>query len=338
MINGPLRWSPLVTLVVATGFDSFAVAGGNPACGANATHDCFATGGPGCTDETCCNIVCALDSYCCNVAWDRICVSEANSNCRGGVSPCDDPNNHPCDRTGGPGCSDQGCCTTVCTVDSFCCLISWDSICVGEASVFCGPCFACVVCLPEYVQEAEPCGTNFNGGCDSNPPAFEKIALIQATCGTAWADAGQRDADWYQFTVTVDETIVNWSLYSTFPMMACIMNNDCGNLQVIAQGSGNDPVRAEAVLPAGTYIGFVADTSFNGNRCGSNNNEYVVLLYGTLPCLADATGEGTVNCADLLAVINDWGCQSQCTADLNGDGVVNMGDLLLVINNWGPCP
>src|SRR5262245_49418056 len=127
MISGPLNLSPLVTLILATGFGSSAlaedgdsvdatrrlsnvalahksgaiqrdrertmlqkplgqlpqggIAGGNPACGAAANHDCFTTGGPGCTDEVCCNAVCALDSFCCTDAWDGICVSEALNTC-----------------------------------------------------------------------------------------------------------------------------------------------------------------------------------------------------------------------------------------------------------------
>ena len=53
----------------------------------------------------------------------------------------------------------------------------------------------------------------------------------------------------------------------------------------------------------------------------------------------DATGDGLVNVADLLAVISAWGAcpapPAGCTADLNGDGFVNVADLLLVVNHWG---
>ncbi|HMN96441.1 MAG TPA: hypothetical protein PKC43_11285, partial [Phycisphaerales bacterium] len=47
-------------------------------------HDCFTTGGPGCTDVDCCEIVCSVDSFCCQVAWDGICVQEAFDFCGGG--------------------------------------------------------------------------------------------------------------------------------------------------------------------------------------------------------------------------------------------------------------
>ena len=58
----------------------------------------------------------------------------------------------------------------------------------------------------------------------------------------------------------------------------------------------------------------------------------------TQPCLADVTQDGSVNTADLLAVINAWGPCKGCAADVNGDNAVNTGDLLAIINAWGSCP
>lgn len=58
------------------------------------------------------------------------------------------------------------------------------------------------------------------------------------------------------------------------------------------------------------------------------------------PCLADITGDGTVNVQDLLAVLDNWGqCQSgqPCNADLTLDAAVSLDDFLFVINNWGAC-
>jgi hypothetical protein len=55
--------------------------------------------------------------------------------------------------------------------------------------------------------------------------------------------------------------------------------------------------------------------------------------------IADITGDGTVNVADMLAVINSWGNCASCPADIspspNGDGVVNVADLMMVLNDWG---
>lgn len=52
-------------------------AGNNPVCGEAATHDCFSTGDPGCTDETCCDAVCACDPFCCSEVWDVYCAGAA---------------------------------------------------------------------------------------------------------------------------------------------------------------------------------------------------------------------------------------------------------------------
>jgi len=50
-------------------------------CG-TAGGSCFSTHGPGCDIESCCNLVCAVDSFCCNTSWDSTCVGEANAWCK----------------------------------------------------------------------------------------------------------------------------------------------------------------------------------------------------------------------------------------------------------------
>jgi len=42
---------------------------------------CQGTNTPGCNDEDCCNAVCALDPFCCDVVWDNICAAQAADVC-----------------------------------------------------------------------------------------------------------------------------------------------------------------------------------------------------------------------------------------------------------------
>ncbi|MBX3354143.1 MAG: hypothetical protein KF724_00415 [Phycisphaeraceae bacterium] len=57
-------------------------------------------------------------------------------------------------------------------------------------------------------------------------------------------------------------------------------------------------------------------------------------------CPGDATGDGSVDGADLALLLGNWGpCSgSPCVGDLNCDGEVAGSDMALVLGNWGPCP
>lgn len=46
---------------------------------------------------------------------------------------CDDAEGECTEPNGTPGCDDPACCVTVCTIDAFCCNISWDQACADHA-------------------------------------------------------------------------------------------------------------------------------------------------------------------------------------------------------------
>ena len=55
-------------------------------------------------------------------------------------------------------------------------------------------------------------------------------------------------------------------------------------------------------------------------------------------CPGDRTGDGSVDIADLMVVLNNWGCTGDsCAGDATGDGMTNPNDLILVLTSWGPC-
>ena len=60
-----------------------------------------------------------------------------------------------------------------------------------------------------------------------------------------------------------------------------------------------------------------------------------VSIYG-MAQLADLTGDGFVDGADLATLLASWGNCSGCAADLNGDGVVDGVDTANLLANWTP--
>lgn len=52
-------------------------------------------------------------------------------------------------------------------------------------------------------------------------------------------------------------------------------------------------------------------------------------------CIADLSGDKTVNLADIVAVLSKWGQTGTLTEDINGDGIVNLGDLQNILSLWG---
>lgn len=90
--------------------------------------------------SSCAATVCGADPYCCDTAWDIVCVQQAQDWC--GLS-CGVNNGYTCSHdecdTGAAldvGCS--SCVDLVCGSDPYCCDTSWDSTCVQQAEDWCG--------------------------------------------------------------------------------------------------------------------------------------------------------------------------------------------------------
>jgi hypothetical protein len=65
----------------------------------------------------------------------------------------------------------------------------------------------------------------------------------------------------------------------------------------------------------------------------------VSVVQGVEVCAADVIQNGTVDGADLAAVLTVWGTNGGIypRADTNGDGLVDGTDLAVVLGGWGPC-
>jgi hypothetical protein len=110
--------------------------------------DCCEPGdGTGCADVVVSECVCGDDPYCCDTAWDELCVAEVTSlgcGACGGVRPAGlDVADGCCAAHDGVGCSDAAISDCVCANDPYCCLVQWDQVCVDAIAQYgCGSCDA----------------------------------------------------------------------------------------------------------------------------------------------------------------------------------------------------
>jgi hypothetical protein len=288
---------------------------GVPVC-PNLTHDCCTTGTPGCADQPCCELVCALDPFCCQVAWDTICVGEAEVNCTSSGKfvypcplPCPNPD-HDCCTTGTPGCSDQACCELVCGLDPFCCDVAWDTICVGEAA-------ANGCCPPppndncaDRIDIGEVCQMAFTTvGATTDGPSH-------GSCVDVAGDGFVNNDIWYNYTAscTGDVTVsLCGSLYDT--------------KLAVYDGCSCDVSDANKLACNDDFCGLQSQVSFPA--IAGNCYKIRIGAFG----LAFGNGSLTINNSGTPCTPTP-----NCPADLNNDNVVNTLDLLDLIEQWGVCP
>jgi formylglycine-generating enzyme required for sulfatase activity len=118
---------------------------------------------------------------------------------------------------------------------------------------------------------------------------------------------------------------------------------------IIAGPGGNCSERTSITsIPASAFnqaIGNGLDVAFTIRASGTigtcaSSEVSVSLRYETaVGCRGDVNADGTVDGADLGALMSGWdlGCQSAYDADLNNDGTVDSEDLGEMLSMWGPC-
>jgi len=95
-----------------------------------------------------------------------------------------------------------------------------------EEFLGCTPCS--VTCPTPNTPEAEPCGDNTNGGCNSTPNAFEDIACNATICATTWADDGRRDTDWFRLVLTAPRYLI-FTVQTEVPVLTGFMDTSVAN-------------------------------------------------------------------------------------------------------------
>ena len=158
-----------------------------------ATNSCCEESGfPGCNDDAVLSCVCALDSFCCQVAFDAICVSEALTSC-GATCSNEGAESDCCTASAAPGCTDQAVHDCVCATDLGCCTSGFDQVCVAQAIAECGA--ACSLPPPQSdccsasavpgctVPEVQECVCGIDPFCCAGSFDENCVGLAQGACG-----------------------------------------------------------------------------------------------------------------------------------------------------------
>jgi len=244
--------------------------------------------------------VCAVDTFCCDTAWDHLCVDQCHATSTG----CGEPTG--CFPAPWAGCGDcdpalQDC---VCTADPFCCETQWDKLCAQAFADSCGGCPECAaqetVCdgqdddcdgeIDEGFDQDDDGWTTCAGDCDDGAPdvhpgAAEVCDGVDNTCDGEVDEIGGvsvcfgpcDDGD----ACTVDDQLHGGDCFGT--------PRDCDDA---------DPCSDDACEPGVGCVHMPLQCADDGN-----------------PCTDDRCDAATGDC---VYVPNDFPCDDDnaCTADL----------------------
>ncbi|MHC5114419.1 MAG: hypothetical protein ACYTGP_08340 [Planctomycetota bacterium] len=377
-------------------------------CGPDAGSCYISNGSPGCNDVECCEAVCALDPFCCDVTWDGLCASQALDICEapalaccftdgscqelmgddctaaGGTvqgpgsscatitcevaccfdeGSCQDLTGDDCAAAGGAGQGPGSSCATI-TCEVACCfgdgscqdLTGNDCTAAGGTGHGPGSSCATLTCPPPPSSPNDVCDDAFFIG--DLPTTISGTTVGQGSdiapfCGTNNADGGGL---WYTLTGTGGQILVttceNQGVGGTadYDSKIRVYCQGCDVLTCVA-GNDNEPgCNLQSTVIFCSQEGAEYLVLVHGIGTAEGNFTLAVVDQGScsgaveciVPCLADLSGNGMVDAADLLLLLAVWGpCAdppAECPEDLSGNGEVDFADILEVIAAWGPCP
>ncbi len=206
---------------------------GDPACPGEGSC-CVGHGSPGCNNTNCCNLVCAIDYFCC-FGWDSECASEADAFC-GSVCAGSCPGEGDCCTThAGGGCSGANCCDLVCLSMPACCETGWSAACAARAVQICDECDISPVF--DCPQPGDCCtGRLFETGCDRPACCQTVCEMDPVCCDEKWDDICARKADQHCLNVCDCE------IFGNFDADTAINLHDVAAFQNCFSGIGSAPV------------------------------------------------------------------------------------------------
>ena len=308
----------------ATGSGLLQLAAVPDAC-LDATNNCLESAGTtGCSDLSCCAVVCLADPDCCTVAWDQACADAAQLSCA--PLPC------PALDTAGANVEEN----EICGLDT-------NGGCNSDPAMF-----------TEIVSGDVIHGTAW-ADLASRDTDWHRLTIDPA------ADVNLDGTVDIHFSVISEMPVVSFLIRDLDP--TCLGTTDGPGTTAYSQscicinpGVGNVAVTDVIYVFVGAAdIG--GNPIFEGYPCGVGagpvfGNNYLLSVDVTdngepspqecgvtaTPCPYDceAVPNGEVGINDFLDLLGQW-AQVDSSCDIDGGGV-GINDFLGLLANWGPCP
>lgn len=278
---------------------------------------CQDNGTPGCDYPECCELVCSVDSFCCDVEWSQACADLAQNLCTelcSGHEACPGQGSC-CSPNGTVGCDDPTCCNVVCAADPFCCNTEWDATCAIEAEDLCES-----VCPGLEDDVYEP---------DNLPADATPLSCGQTQTHTIPTNG---DVDWFAVDLSAGEllNVETSNLDGANPDTVLeLYDNNCTYLALDDDG-GSEPWASHLEWTAVyTGIHYIKARTFGGeiDHCNSQGGGPKSCMYDITfacehegACCQDGTCSSAVpdDCADLGGTYQ--GDDTVCEGDADLDG------------------
>lgn len=213
---------------------------------------------------------------------------------------------------------------------------------------------------PSAIQEAEICGESTNNGCNSQTPGFETMPCNGLVTGQCFSSGSETDSDWYQFTISENNTSVTATGKAEFPFVLSIYEvSNCNAPLLISTQLGGQcqQLTLTEQLSTGTYALVIAPDGSTQFDCQNDHRFYELGLtrpvaaqditssFGAdecILCIAEITGE-IDPCPMTVApggVSYQWFNNGSPLPDLNQqtiDPVAFLGDYTVEVTDANGC-
>jgi hypothetical protein len=182
------------------------------------------------------------------------------------------------------------------------------------------------------IAESEACGSDANGGCNSDPDVFEEANLGEIRTGTITWDGNTRDLDWYRYVVAADtlvrvEADAEFAIVATAALPPCLGQVNDFARTLLSCGS----IEKELTLFEGeNWIVVTHQAVANGvalpvTSCGEEDRYWlrVSVVCDSIDFNGDALFPDDSDLIDFLSVLAGGACSTGACNDIdfNNDGL-----------------